>query len=296
MSNGSVIALGFFDGVHRGHGTLLELCRKEADLLDASAIALTFDRHPAAFLTGTAVPLLSPFEERQRIMQQHYHIDRLIELTFDEAMANMPWEAFLQNILLDTLGAVSLVCGEDYRFGKGGAGTATLLKAACEKVGIGCHIVPALRIHGEIVSSTRIRALIAKGDLEEAAELLGYPYRLTGKVVSGQGLGRTLGTPTANLAWKNELLPPKGVYAAKAVTGQGCYPAVVNIGTRPTVEGSSVTVEPWLLDFSGDLYGQEMGLELYKFLRPEQKFSSLDALREEIFRNAQQTREYFAQK
>ncbi len=296
MKNRSVIALGFFDGVHRGHGTLLELCRREADRLGASALALTFDRHPAALLTGNPVPLLSPFCERQRIMQEHYKIDRLVELTFDEAMANMPWEDFLQNVLLGKLEAVCLVCGEDYRFGKGGKGTAQLLKAACEKVGVSCHILPALCLHGQVVSSTRIRGLIASGDLEEAAELLGYAYRLVGKVVPGQGLGRTLGTPTANLAWENELLPPQGVYAAKALTPYGSYPAVVNIGIRPTVEGSTVTVEPWLLDFSGDLYGQEMGLELYKFLRPEQKFPSLDALREEIFRNAQQARTYFAQK
>ncbi len=296
MKKGCVIALGFFDGVHRGHGTLLQLCRQEADLLSASAIALTFDRHPAAFLTGARIPLLSPYRERQRVMGELYGIEQLVELTFNEAMANMPWESFLHQILVDTLGAVCLVCGEDYRFGKGGTGTAELLKEACEKLGVACHIVPALRIHGDIVSSTRIRGLISQGEMEEAAELLGYPYRLTGKVVSGRGLGRTLGMPTANLAWENELLPPNGVYIARAITEEGVYPAVVNIGSRPTVDGSTVTVEPWLLDFSGDLYGKRLSLELYKFLRPEQKFPDLDALRNEILRNAQQTRIYFSQK
>ncbi len=296
MKQACVIALGFFDGVHRGHGALLEVCRGEASRLGVRAVAVTFDRHPSALLTGTEIPLLSTFRQRQRIMEEKYGIDCLVELPFDEAMGNMPWEDFLKNVLIDTMGAVSLVCGEDYRFGKGGKGNAILLKEACNELGLDCHVIPPFCLGGKVVSSTRIRELIGAGKMEEAAELLGYPYSLTGRVISGRGLGRTLGTPTANLACENDLLPPYGVYAAKAVTKDGSWLAVVNIGVRPTVEGHHVTVEPWLLDFSGDLYGEEIYLELHKFLRPERKFPDLQALREEIFRNGEQTKVYFRER
>lgn len=207
---------------------------------------------------------------------------------------DMPWEKFLRDVLVRELGAVSLVCGHDYRFGRGGMGDAHRLAEAAKAMALGCHVVPAYRLHGVTVSSTHIRSLIETGDVETASAFLGHPYTLTGRVVPGRGLGRTMGTPTANLEWTpGRLLPPYGVYATRAVTDEGAYLAVTNIGNRPTVGGHHVTIEPWLLDFSGDLYGKTVRLELYKFLRPERRFPDLESLREEVRHNAAQTRAFF---
>lgn len=295
MKQSRVIALGFFDGVHLGHGQLLLRCRREADRLGAEAAAVTFDRHPANALSGSHIPLLSDPEERKRIMKEQYGIAQLITIPFDREMMAMPWERFLRDVLVGELGAVSLVCGHDYRFGRGGMGNAQRLAEAAAAMGIGCHVIPAYRLHEVTVSSTHIRSLILAGDMEGAAEFLGHPYTLTGRVVPGRGLGRTMGVPTANLELPPErLLPPHGVYATRALTCEGAYLAVTNVGSRPTVGGHHVTIEPWLLDYSGDLYGQSVTLELHKFLRPEKKFQNLEALREEILRNAAQTRVYFS--
>jgi len=297
LKQSRVIALGFFDGVHLGHGQLLTRCRQEADRLGVQAAAVTFDRHPGNALSGGHIPLLSGMEERREIMATQYGIDRLIVIPFDREMMAMPWEQFFRQVLVDELEAVALVCGHDYRFGKGGAGHAGNLAAAASSMGIRCHVIPPYQLHGVTVSSTHIRSLILSGDMESATDFLGHPYILSGKVVPGRGLGRTIDVPTANLEIApDRLLPPHGVYATKAVTAAGTFLAVTNVGSRPTVEGHHVTIEPWLLDYCGDLYGQRVSLEFHKFLRPEKKFPSLDILREEILRNARQTRDYFAKK
>lgn len=296
MTEPRVIALGFFDGVHLGHGQLLDAARNRARAVGAKAACVTFDCHPSALLTGQSVPLLTTPEDRERVMVERYGIDRVLTLHFDRAMMDMPWEDFLHRILLEQYGAVGLVCGHDFRFGSRGLGTAEKLKAECDRLGIFCQVIPPYTLDGITVSSTYIRSLILTGDMEAAARFLGYPYCLHGKVVSGARIGRTMGTPTANLQVSGVLLPPKGVYACLARTPFGTYPAVANIGTRPTVAGENLTIEPWLLDFSGDLYGTEMTLKVHKFLRGERKFPSLEALQAEIKRNGEQTREYFAEK
>lgn len=289
-----MIALGFFDGVHLGHGQLLTRCRQEAERLGIEAAAVTFDRHPGSVLSGSHIPLLSDPEERKTIMEELYGINRVITLPFDRETRDMPWEQFVREVLVKRLGAVVLVCGHDFRFGKGGMGNAQRLMEEGTRLGIGCHVIPAYRLHGVTVSSTHIRSLIQAGDMEGAREFLGHPYILTGRVVPGRGLGRTMGVPTANLELSpGRLLPPHGVYAARARTPDGICLAVTNVGSRPTVGGHHVTIEPWLLDYSGDLYGKTVTLELHRFLRPEKKFPDLDALREEIYRNEAQTRAYF---
>ena len=165
---------------------------------------------------------------------------------------------------------------------------------ACAKLGIGCAVIPEYRLEGITVSSTYIRSLLEAGDLDRARRFLGHPHQFTGTVVSGAHLGRTWGIPTANLELPPELLlPPKGVYACRARTPEGTYLAVTNIGTRPTVNGHGLTIEPWLLDYTGDLYGQPVTLELWHFLRGERRFPSLEALQDEIRRNAGQTRAFF---
>ncbi len=295
MNNPNVIALGFFDGVHLGHAALLRQAKERAQTLGYPALAITFAAHPQSLLRGTPVPLLTDCRERERLMLERCHMDRVIPLPFDREMMAMPWEDFLRKILIEQLHAAWLVCGEDFRFGYRGMGTAALLADTCHKLGIGCDIIPKLEIDGIPVSSTAIRKLLAEGAAARAGKLLGRPYRLTGMVIHGAALGRTLGFPTANLqADANHVIPKNGVYMTRAITASGNFSAVTNIGCRPTVHGQTRTVETWLLDYEGDLYGEEISLDFYEFLREERKFDNLFALRQEIMENARQTRAYFA--
>lgn len=294
MKQQRVIALGFFDGVHLGHGQLLRRCRQAAEKLGCKAAALTFDVHPDTLVAGDPVPLLSSVADRARIMRELYGVQEVLPLHFDRALMDMPWEDFLQRVLVERYGAAHLVCGHDFRFGAKGRGTAERLAAACARLGLGCDVIPAYRLEGRVVSSTYIRRLLEKGDLDGARRFLGHPYLLSGAVVPGAGLGRTMDVPTANLAPPpGVLLPVRGVYACRARVPAGTFLAVTNVGLRPTVDGRTLTVEPWLLDFNGDLYGQAVTLEFWSYLRGERKFESLEALRQEILRNAQQTRAYF---
>lgn len=295
MNNPNVIALGFFDGVHLGHAALLRQAKDRAQALGVSALAITFDTHPQTLLRGTPVPLLTDCRERERLMRICCHMDKVIPLPFDREMMSMPWEDFLRSVLLEQLHAAWLVCGEDFRFGYRGEGNALLLAEACRKLGIGCDIIPKIELDGAPVSSTAIRRALAEGNAACARRLLGRPYRLTGTVIHGAALGRTLGFPTANLqVGAARVLPRNGVYITRAVTAAGTFPAVTNIGCRPTVDGQTRTVEAWLLDYEGDLYGEEISLDFYDFLREERKFDNLFALQEEIMDNARQTRAYFA--
>lgn len=286
-----VIALGFFDGVHLGHGGLLRQARAVADRLQIPAAALTLDTHPDALLRGEAVALLNTPAERELLMRRLYGIDEVLTLHFDREVMRQPWEDFVRTTLAQRYHAAHLVCGHDYRFGAGGAGTPALLAQAARSLGIGFDCIPEIRLDGQTVSSTLIRRLLRDGEMRQAVRFLGHPHLLSGTVVRGRQLGRTLGIPTANMAVSESiLLPRRGVYAAKARFDGQERLAVVNIGCRPTVHGETVTVEPWLLDFDGDLYGHELRLELYDFIRPEREFPSLDALKAEILRNAEQVR------
>ena len=264
------MALGFFDGVHIGHGGLLRRTRETADRLGVPAAALTFDTHPDTLVSGHSVPLLNTPEDRAALMQEYYGIDEVLTLHFDRETMTQPWERFAEETLLGRYHAVHLVCGHDFRFGDRGAGNPEKLAAFCAQRGIGFDRIDVIELDGAPVSSTRIRALLEAGDMAEAVRCLGHPHVLTGPVVSGRRLGRTIGIPTANLALPPQLLCP-----------------------RHTVGGTHVTVEPWILDFDGDLYGRTLRLEFYTFLRPERKFDSLDALRAAILHNAEQTREFF---
>lgn len=288
-----IVALGFFDGVHLGHGALLRECRNLADSLGAEAAAVTFSVHPQALIRGNAPALINSAADREFLMRSLYGMDSVITLPFDRALMTMPWQDFFQK-LIGQYGAAGLVCGHDFRFGNRGEGNAALLKAACQAAGIPCTVIPEQKIDGITVSSTHIRALLEEGRMEEAVRFLGHPHILSGEVVGGRGIGRTIGVPTANLVLpEGVVIPRHGVYACKACVDGANYMAVTNVGTRPTVQGSHVTVEPWILDYTGDLYGKQLRLEFYSFLRPERKFASLEELRREIQKNAEETREFF---
>lgn len=290
----TVLALGFFDGLHIGHGALLQRARSVADQLGCEAKVLTFDTHPDELVFGQRVPLINTAEDRLEMARRIFHMDGVISCHFDRALMQMPWQKFIDTVLLQQEHAAHVVCGESFRFGYRGEGTPQALQARCKELGIGCDICPNVTLDGTVVSSTEIRKLLQSGEMAQANRFLGHPYQLTGTVVAGQQLGRTIGIPTANLHLPPELLVVRnGVYVTLAEVEGSTYPAVTNVGVRPTVGGQQVTVEPWLLDFSGDLYGKTLCLRFYDFLRPEKKFDSLERLQAEIFRNAAQTRAYF---
>ena len=291
-----VIALGFFDGVHQGHGALLRRVAEIAGAEQAVPCAFTFDQSPAAALTGREIPLLTGVEDRRRLMEELYGTRELIVAPFS-LMRDMDWRDFVADYLQKELGVVHVVAGHDFRFGRGGEGNPQRLAELCARQGLGCDIIPKVELDGVAVSSTHIRALVAEGKMEEAARFLGHPHVLTGPVVHGHELGRTLGIPTANLLIPEGVIAPAfGVYVSRVLLPGGeARPAVTNVGVRPTVNqgGLGVTVEPWILDYQGDLYGKTIHLELYHRLRPERKFDSVDELRAAILRNAEETRAYF---
>lgn len=292
MNKKKILALGFFDGVHLGHQALLKQCRDLADRLGLTAGAVTFTCHPMTLTQGQSPALLNTTADREALLKA-YGMDAVITLPFDEQLRSLPWQDFL-SMLIETYGAAGFVCGSDYRFGYKGEGTALMLQQAAKAQDLPCVIVPRLSLGNTVISSSHIRSLLKDGAMEEANRFLGHPHRLTGAVVQGQHLGRTLGTPTANVAFPENLaIPRHGVYACLAHVEGRIYAAVTNVGTRPTVDGRTVTIEPWLMKFDGNLYGKEITLEFYSFLRPERKFESLEELRAEIHRNALQTWQYF---
>ena len=291
-----VIALGFFDGVHLGHGALLRRVAERARELDAVPCAFTFDQHPSARLTGQSVPLLSSLEDRVWLMRRNYGIEEVLLGSFD-AMMKMSWRDFVTEYLAREHGAVHVVAGHDFHFGYRGEGNPERLRALCAERGIGCDIIGRVELDGVTVSSTHIRPLVQAGEMEEAARFLGHPHLFGQRVGHGKRLGRTLGFPTVNLPFPEGLLVPAyGVYATLALLEDGrAIPAVTNVGVRPTVEQAGrANAEGYLLDFDGDLYGQEVRLAFYHRLRGERKFPSVEALRAEVLRNADQTRDYFA--
>ena len=291
MMKSTIYALGFFDGVHLGHQALLRECRHLADRHSCEAAAVTFTAHPDTLIFGKAPGLLNTSEDRKRLLRT-YGMDTVLELPFDRTLMTTHWSSFLEQLV--DCGAAGFVCGSDFRFGAGSTGTAKKLAAFCESRQLPCAIVPEQTMDGERISSTRIRQFLEQGDLAQVNRLLGHPYILTGTVVSGRQLGRTMGIPTANLLLPEVLLAPRfGVYACKCFVDGREYMAVTNVGTRPTVNGSNVTVEVHLLDFGGDLYGKTLTVAFYEFLRPEKKFPSLEELQKEIQKNTLQTRKFF---
>ena len=293
-----VIALGFFDGVHKGHGALLRTVAQAADRLGAMPCAFTFDRSPTAAITGQTIPLLSSVEDRVWLMRRYYGIEEVIVAPFD-GMQKMDWQDFVSEYLQKELGCVHVVAGHDFHFGYMGKGNPQRLQEKCRELGMGCDIIQKVEQDGITISSTYIRTLIAQGEMERADQFLGHPHTLTNRVAHGKKIGTTtLGFPTVNLLIpQGVIVPAFGVYATRVWFDGQCRCAVTNVGVRPTVEDNDghVTVEGFILDFDGDLYGHEIRMEFYKYLRPEQCFPSMDALAAEIRRNAQQPRDYFRQ-
>ena len=292
----TVIALGFFDGVHRGHGALLQKTVQRAGELGAIPAVFTFDRPPKEVVTGRPMPLINSPEDRADLARRIYGIQQVILAPFDEAMMTMPWQDFITELLVKRHGAVHLVAGHDYHFGYKNQGDPRLLQEKCRELGIGCDIIPKVEYDGVTVSSTYIRQLVKAGQLERAAEFLGHRHCLSQTVSHGFRFGRTIGIPTINFTVPDHVLvPERGVYITRVYLPDGSsYAGVTNVGTRPTVSDSAdVSIETFLLDFDGDLYGKRIRLEFCRRLREERKFETAQALKAEVEKNVAQARAYF---
>lgn len=286
--SGAVVSIGVFDGVHLGHQAILERNVSEARRLGARSTVVTFRDHPKRVLLGRAPRTLTSLEHRLELFRRA-GIDHTVALTFDEELRSIPAAEFVRDFLIERLDARKFVLGFDSKFGRDRAGTPELLM----RMGLDVEVVGQVLIGERAVSSTAIREAVELGDLAGAARMLGRPVAVYGEVVAGDHLGRQLGFPTANLDLHHELRPPNGVWACRARRVryapdrivERAVDAVANIGKRPTVTGAepaATRVEVHLLDFDGDLYGQYIELEFAAFLREEQRFPSLDALKAQI--------------
>ncbi len=293
-AQGLVLALGNFDGVHRGHAHLLHAAH--AARPDAQLGVLTFEPHPRSLFRPDDPPFrLSPSAQRAEYLAK-LGVQHVIEIAFDAAFAALSAEEFVGQILHQAAHAVHIACGADFAFGHRRGGNVAFLEERAESFGIGLSIVPQLADESGPISSSRIRRALQDGYPERAAALLGRPWVISGEVAHGDKLGRTIGFPTANIALGQYLEPSRGVYAVRARLPDGrTIPGVANIGRRPTVaETMESRLEAHLFDFSEDLYGQIVDVALIGFLRAEQKFASFDALKQQILSDAEAARSLLA--
>lgn len=290
-----VLAVGVFDGMHLGHRAVLETALEESRRLGATAVALSFDPHPATVLRPDAVPrLLTPTPQKLRLMERLGFHHALV-VRFDAEFAAKSAEDFVSRLVAAARPLAGICIGEGWRFGHRRLGDADLLRRIGSEKNFITREVSAVLVDGAVVSSTLIRKAIAEGRLAEAARLLGRDYSLTGTVLHGAGLGSKIGFPTANIATDSLQLPPNGVYAVDALIGDDHFHGVANLGVRPTLgTESNRLLEVHLFDFTGDLYGCDLEVRLVEFLRPEKKFASLDDLRAEISRDSVAARELLA--
>jgi riboflavin kinase/FMN adenylyltransferase len=297
---GAVIAIGNFDGVHRGHQAVLARARDEANRRKTKLGVLTFEPHPRSFFRPNDPPFrLTPFRIKMRHLQD-LGVDAAFVLPFDQEMSQRGAETFIHDVLVEGLGAAHVVVGADFCFGKGRSGNATVLAEAGARLGFG---VTALSLEGEakgtVYSSTLVRDLLLNGDPLAAAVALDRPWEIEARVEHGDKRGRTIGFPTANLHLGEFMQPKLGVYAVRAAIDRGdalqWIDGVANLGRRPTVAGEDVRFEVHLFDFAGDLYGKHLRVALLGFIRPEMKFSGLDQLKAQIAADCDTARRMLAE-
>lgn len=288
------IALGFFDGLHIGHQTVIRKARDAAEVMGFEPAVLTFQDSPKR-LSDPDIKLINTLEDKKFWIKKLLGIDEVIALPFDNWLKNVSYKDFVKEYLVGQFNAGYVSAGENYRFGRGGTGDAKKLAIECEKLGIACEIVPSFKISGAVISSTEIRKLIAKGDIERAADLLGHSYALMGYVLHGKKLGRDIGIPTINLPFDpNAILPPFGVYFSKFYIGEREYAAITNIGVRPTVGGNIPNCETHIPFVKiEDLYGNLCRVEFLKFLRPERRFEMISELKNQIAQDIEHYKEFF---
>jgi riboflavin kinase/FMN adenylyltransferase len=289
----AVAAIGNFDGVHRGHQQILARVVERARARGHLAVAATFDPHPSRVLrVDSAPPLITSIGQRLGLFEAA-GIDAALVIPFTMEFARLSPEEFAAQILKETLHVSTVFVGGNFRFGHRQEGDANRLVELGEQLGFAVDIVSAVRLRGQLVSSTLVRRAVAEGFVERAGRMLGRPFALTGEIQRGTGQGRRLVVPTLNLAWEQELVPGRGVYATEALVGGKLYRAATNVGLRPTFQGHVLTVESHLLDFSENLVGGPMEVRFWHRLRDEKKFASPAALREQVLHDIARARHFF---
>jgi riboflavin kinase / FMN adenylyltransferase len=279
------VAIGNFDGVHRGHARLVERLLAKARAVGGPAVVFTFDPHPVRLLRPAEAPPPLTWTDRKAELLASLGVDATIAYPTDEALLQLDAGQFFETIVRGTLDARAMVEGPNFFFGRGRSGTIEVLRQLTGDAGIQLEIVEPVVIDGEVVSSSRVRRLLSDGRIDEAGRLLTRPYRVRGMVTHGAGRGAKLGFPTANLAAVDTLLPGVGVYAGLAWTNGQRYPAAINVGPNPTFGEHALKLEVHLLDFAGPLYGQPLEVDFLSRLRDIQPFANVDALREQLGRD-----------
>lgn len=293
---GCVATIGNFDGVHLGHQAVLgQLAQKSAEL-KLPTVVILFEPQPIEFFAPQRAPArLTRMREKIEALRR-FAVDRVVCIRFDAAFARMPAAQFIDEVLVCKLGVRYLVVGDDFRFGHDRAGNYAMLQAAGQQHGFHVTHMHTFHIDGERVSSTRIRAALAGGDMATAEKLLGRAFRMSGRVAHGNKLGRQLGFPTANLFVHRKITPVHGIYVVELFgLDTEPWPGVASIGTRPTVDGTRCLLEVHLLDFNGEIYGRHVHVEFLKKLRDEERYASLELLRAQIARDVEQARACFRQ-
>jgi riboflavin kinase/FMN adenylyltransferase len=295
---GAVAAIGNFDGIHRGHLAVIRRAQELAGKLGAPSAVLTFEPHPADVFKGPGTVFrLTPQDAKAKAIER-LGLDGMIVITFDKALASLPAERFISEILARRLGLRAIAAGYDFHFGANRSGSPDLLREAGKRHGLAVEIVPRVPAEeggsGEPASSTAARAALEAGDVERAARLLGHPFAVMGKVIHGQERGRTLGFPTANLLPDPSCRLRHGVYAVRVAIGERTYDGVASYGRRPTFDNGRALLEVFLFDFSGDLYGALIEVLFIGWIRAEEKFESADALVAQMKKDAARAREILA--
>ena len=292
----SAVTIGTFDGLHLGHQKILQLVRERAGAAGHRAAVITFDPHPMRVLQPERAPLLIQTLAQRLAGFEQMGMDAALVLRFDRALSLVSANDFIEQILVRGLRAGCVLVGDNFRFGHRGAGDVRLLEERGKQDGFEVEIVPPVEVAGQMVSSTAIRGAVACGDVAGTIPLLGRPFSLTGEIRPGAGRGRTILFPTLNLAPEQELLPKLGVYATESIVGGKRYPSVTNVGTRPTFNGSGVTVESHLFGFSEALVSGAMEVCFHTRIRDERKFAGIDELRAQIAADIETAKKFFSER
>ena len=293
---GCVATIGNYDGVHLGHQHMLAALIRRASELTVPSVVVSFEPSPREFFAGSAAPVrLTRFREKFAALCR-FGVDRFVCLRFDAAMQKIRPREFVDHVLVERLGVKTMVVGHDFRFAYRREGTVEMLRSLASERGFDVEVIDPFLLDGERVSSSRVRAALVRGDLDDANRLLGRPYRISGRVATGLRLGRRLGFPTANLRLGRRTPPLGGVFAVR-VHGRGLShaPGVASLGTRPTVDGKEPLLEVHVFDFDGDLYRTRLAVDFVRRLREERWFPSVDALVEQMRRDADEARSSLAQ-
>jgi riboflavin kinase/FMN adenylyltransferase len=289
-----VVALGNFDGLHRGHQKLVDEVRRQARERAGTSVAMVFDPHPPRVLRpDKAPPLLMTLDQKIEAFDRA-GVDAVVVVRFTPELSRWEPELFVETVLIDWLQAAEVWVGANFLFGRDRSGTFTLLRALGEDRGFRVEKIEPVLYKDFVVSSTRIRHLISEGRVDEAGSLLGHHYFIDGEVVHGAGRGREFGFPTANLLTGNDLIPANGIYATIVIQGDRCHQAVTSIGLRPTIGDNQFTIETFILDGTHDLYGARLRLAFVKWLRPEVKFDGIEELKAQMARDCADASALFA--